>query len=199
MAERWIEVRIENGREAHEWLRMEFSTRSARLKGFIEQLADIAMAWMHVYGPRGDTGYLQAHIHKGPLHWHPGGFGGGGSWEIEVGVLRGTSEHPLYVHEGTGIWGPQRRRISPRMDRAKASVFATGLPRARWQTVPTDPVTGKPDTQRMPALTFQKRGEPRKFRLWVSGQRPQPFVRLAFQQTQIYTLQHLHSMDVRVR
>lgn len=55
-----------------------------------------------------------------------------GSLEAVVGVapVEGRS-YPLYVHEGTGLFGHFRRRISPRRSRAMRFVGRTGVVYAR--------------------------------------------------------------------
>ena len=66
--------------------------------------------------------------------------------------VRGGGDHPLYVHGGTGLYS------------GGASKFPI-----------TSRTPGKP-------MRFQKRGEPPRYRMWVRGQKPNPFVRYAFQQ-----------------
>src|ERR1700754_421287 len=47
------------------------------------------------------SSYTLRHIDKESVKWHPGGTGGGGTWETMFGIKAGTSMHPLYVHRGT--------------------------------------------------------------------------------------------------
>lgn len=168
--------------------------RAVFLRSLLTDLAEHATAEQRIYAPSGETGYLHAHIRHGSLTYHPGGPGGGGSYQIVSGVVRGTSQHPLYVHQGTANpsdasivaanrqgFHPSQGRIYPRGDRADASVVSTRRAR-RGYSFGDDGIK----MSRRPVLTFQKRGEPRKFRAWVSGQRPQPFVYFAFISTAIY-------------
>ena len=176
--------------------------RARLLRGALDDMADHATTMQRVYAPSGSTGYLHAHIARSRIKYFPGGFGGGGRYEIVSGVLRGTSQHPLYVHFGTAnptdaqiensFWDtasfPTQNRIYPRAGRAAASIFAPGEAghgRRRLRAGGTKGIDAPRGIHR-PALTFQKRGEPRKFRAWVSGQRPQPFVYFAFVHTAVY-------------
>lgn len=186
--------------------------RARALREVLDDMADHATAQQRIYAPVGETGYLHAHIARTGIKYFPGGYGGGGRYEVVSGVLRGTSRHPLYVHGGTGnptdaqiedaYWGdrgtpssyPTQNRIYPRADRGAATAIATtnvqGIygrigPRARLRVGGTRGIDA-PSGIRRPALTFQKKGEPRKFRPWVSGQRPQPFVYFAFVHTAVY-------------
>lgn len=166
--------------------------REAWLKEVIVDLAEHATAQQRVYAPHGETGYLHEHIGRSGILYSPGGPGGGGSYRVVSGVRRGSSDHPLYVHGGTAnlddsaldaavmAGGNTQGRIYPKGGAARgiASVLETRRTRARWKT--------HPDSARRPALTFHKRGEPRKFRAWVSGQRPQPFAYFAFVSTSVY-------------
>lgn len=63
---------------------------------------------------------LESRIDSSDAAWHPGGPGGGGTWEARAGVRR-SPRHPdpmedpaAYVYEGTGLFGPFRRLIVPR-------------------------------------------------------------------------------------
>ncbi len=47
--------------------------------------------------------------------------------------------------------------------------------------------------QASPALRFQKKGEKVRFRAWVSGQAPKPFVYYSFLQTSVYAKGQLQS------
>lgn len=94
-----------------------------RMKDLLDDTANVATFWMHIYAPTGETAYIQSHIARTRLYWHPGGSGGGGSWEVTAGVREGSSRHPLWVEAGTGIYGDHRRPITPRTK--SAMVFST--------------------------------------------------------------------------
>jgi hypothetical protein len=61
-------------------------------------------AGMHMtsHVPVGETGRLFRAINVGPVVYMPGGLGGGGNYEIHVGVDEDVAPHALYVIEGTG-------------------------------------------------------------------------------------------------
>lgn len=83
---------------------------------------------------------------------------------------RGSRLYPLYVHEGTGLYGRLGRVITPR--RAKAMVFPGG---------------GKP----WPTM-FGTTGKVVKHT--IRGQRPQPYMRLAYDEAREYVDQHLNEL-----
>lgn len=172
--------------------------RRDALLEMIENLSVDAEAAIHGWAPDSQSGYIHEHIGRSGVIYRPGGAGGGGTYERIVGVRRGTSRHPLYVHNGTAnIYGQQldnmlgdgsqqlggaslQGRIYPR---GSAKRF-TSISRAGRQGV--DAATAWARQQRTPVLTFQKKGEGRRFRQWVTGQRAQPFVYYAFQTAVIY-------------
>jgi hypothetical protein len=186
-------VEMENEQELLRWLRNGYLRREL-LKDLLANLQRHATHMQRVYAPIGDSMYIHRHIHAGPQIWLPGGAYGGGTYQRSTGVRRGTSMHPLYVHFGTAqpegfsqrglmMAGGLPGRIYPKGgSRAPASVLETR--RERLTRSVQDPKV--PGGFRRPALTFQKRGEGRRFRAWVSGQRPQPYVYLAYQSTAIY-------------
>lgn len=143
---------------------------------FLDWLTSNAAFWIRIYAPQGETGALIRHVNRTAVGWHPGGAGGGGTYEAMAGV-RGIDTagsrriYPTWVEKGTANQG--RGYIYPRGDasRLPAKTSAADLRRKRWGKV----------------LTFQKQGEPRKYRYRVRGQRPQPFVFAAFHQVSIYT------------
>lgn len=118
-------------------------------------------------------------IHKGGARYSPGGAGGGGVWEMSVGILQSPRNTVLYVHRGTA--GGSKGKIYPRDDRAPASVVATRRSRLRKD----DNKAAVPIGKRR-ALMFQKGAEPVRFRFWVSGQDPNPFVYTAYKQVRLY-------------
>ena len=78
---------------------------SRRQKDFLDDLSDHGIQLMKMYAPEGDSGYLHDHIDKSVATWEAGGAGGGGNYEQIVGVKAGTSQHPIYVEIGTGLYG----------------------------------------------------------------------------------------------
>lgn len=87
--------------------------------------------------------------------WHPGGAGGGGFYEAKAGVRRSPRfPNPLqdpatYVVEGTGLFGPFHRVITPR-----AGNFMVFKYKGRW--VITDQVKGQ-EPQRLWVTAAQDR------------------------------------------
>lgn len=201
----WLET-DGNADELIHWLHSQTLTGARRRRTILDEwlagLARFAEADLHTEAPVGESGYIQQHIAQSGRGYEPGGAGGGGTYTRTVGVRRGSSEHPLYVNRGTAsIYGNMssgaqelisrgeamglnttigRGRIYPRGDRAAASVLETRRKRVTGRNF-VDHAQG-----RRPALTFQKRGEPRKFRAWVSGQKPNPFMYRTYRHTAVY-------------
>lgn len=170
--------------------------RREQLKEILNDAADKATAEMRIYAPVGETGYLHEHLHRSGMTYLPGGAGGGGTYQIVTGVRRGTSQHPFFVHGGTA-----NRDLDTMTNAAvlggggganlQGRIYARGgMTAKRYQLRVAQRGTKDPILRR-PALTFQKQGEPRRFRAWVRGQRPQPFVYFAFQTTAIYVERRL--------
>jgi len=84
-----------------------------RMKVLTEEISVTASGHLLALQPRRKTGDLSRRISRTPLTYLPGGVGGGGSYGSIVGIKHGTDAHPLWVEEGTGIYGPRRRRIFP--------------------------------------------------------------------------------------
>ena len=49
-------------------------------------------------------GQLYDAIYVTEVKYRPGGAGGGGTWEVEVGVDESSAPHAEFVVEGTGMW-----------------------------------------------------------------------------------------------
>lgn len=173
------------------------------MRSILNDLGNFSSVQQRLYAPTGSNvsdGYLHRHLDEGPVEYSPGGSLGGGSYRKHVGVLAGTSDHPFYVHFGTKnpegsvvgmqqIVGGIQGRIYPRGDRGAASIYAPGAQangRDRRITERVGLRNGFLRSQTAPALTFQKRGEERRFRPYVQGQRPQPFVYYSYITTSIY-------------
>lgn len=97
--------------------------------------------------------------------------------EAEAGVRPGMTiggrdpMYPLYVHEGTGLYR-----------RSDAGLFG-----------PRDVIRpNRPGG----VLRFEKRGEGPKYRKWVRGQKPQPFVYYAYQMTKLYVRARISSFRI---
>jgi hypothetical protein len=62
-----------------------------------------------------ESGQLFRAINVGPVVYRPGGAGGGGFYEVNVGVDASQAPHAIYVIEGTGIHhsGGSRGNIRP--------------------------------------------------------------------------------------
>jgi hypothetical protein len=155
----YVEIEIEDEHDIFARMeRMEHELQG-EARRMIDDLAEFTENWLKANVPIYDT-YLFRHIDSESARWVPGGPGGGGEWQSVAGIKRGRSAHPLYVEFGTGIYAG-RRLIRARYDRAQASVIATGLPRLSRRAGGV--------------VTFQKHGEPRRFRYWVRGQRGQHY------------------------
>lgn len=141
-----------------------------RLRGLVAGAANYASHWLRIYAPV-YTGYTLRHIDQTSARWVPGGAGGSGSWEAVAGVKRGTSKHPLYAALGTGIY--VGRGVITAKGEKRPSLSELEQPDFEWNGV------GR-------LLTFQKRGEPRRWVHWVRGQRPKPFLYQTYQQTRLY-------------
>lgn len=143
-------------------------------------LADRSDSFIRIYAPGGAIGGIAQATSHTETFYHPGGAGGGGSYEAQAGVtavptIHGPSLYPLYVHEGTANKG--RGYIYARDDRSPASVLATGRPRRQ-----TDGV-----------IAFMYRGE-KIFRHRIQGQKPNPYVQHAFRQTALYARMRVHTL-----
>ena len=162
-----------------------FAKRSARR--YVEQLEAYSRMALLLNVPKGESLYILRHVDSTGVRYAAGGRGeggvpGGGEYVAVVGIKAGSSLHPLYVHHGTGIYdtrpGAARQPIRPRADRAYQVYIIAPGPRERQKR--------RAGHGRLAAITFQKRGEPRKFRRWVRGQQPQPYMYYTFRQAQIY-------------
>lgn len=56
------------------------------------------------------SGQLYHAINVGSIVYRPGGAGGGGRYEVEVGVDRDRAPHAEFVIEGTGIYNRENPR-----------------------------------------------------------------------------------------
>jgi hypothetical protein len=87
------------------------------LRDFIDDLADKGIEVLRMHAPKPglnhpySEGYTQEHIDRTGISWHPGGAGGGGTYQVILGVKAGTSYHPVYANLGTGVYSYTRDYI----------------------------------------------------------------------------------------
>lgn len=112
MADRFIEIDVENEEEILALLDAQTERQRRRAKDIVDDLGDFAMHVIRANTPE-FSGYTQRHIGRTPVMWRPGGSGGGGSYEVVAGIKAGRSRHPIYVEVGTGIYGKFARIIIP--------------------------------------------------------------------------------------
>lgn len=131
-------------------------------KRIVEDAAEASSRTMFYFAPSSGRGAnpnqgtetLKSRISWSRARWHPGGLGGGGTWEAVAGVKR-SPLHPdpmqdpaTFVYEGTGLFGPLHRLIVPRsgnflvfMDGAR-KVFTKHVkgqpPKRLWVTAAQD-------------------------------------------------------------
>ncbi len=83
------------------------------LRDFVDDLADRGIEILRVHAPAPGNpvahpyseGVLQERIDRTDVGWRPGGAGGGGAYTATFGVKEGWINYPLYVDQGTGIYG----------------------------------------------------------------------------------------------
>jgi hypothetical protein len=154
MADKFIEIDVQGEDKIQAALHAQEARQSQGLRELVDDLADVASVSLIMNVPRYND-YIMNHIaREGPV-WMPGGAGGGGEWKAIVGIKEGDSRHPLYVEFGTGIYAGR------------------GL---IWATAGPGFLTGK----YAPVMTFEKRGEPRRFRYWMKGQKGQHYFYLTW-------------------
>lgn len=160
MAKEYIKIEI----EGEEKIRLAFDRQQvrmgAKLRDIVDDLAEFAEHSLEGFVPQYNQ-YTLRHIDRDGPMWMPGGAGGGGEYKAIVGVKEGTSRHPIYTEFGTGIYA------------GRGLIWATAGP-------------GKLTGRYGPVMTFQKHGEPRKFRYWVRGQRGQRYFYLTWQVVHAY-------------
>jgi hypothetical protein len=154
MADKFIDIDIENEHEVIRHLERVEEHNQRRAREVIEELSKFTENMLTITVPTYNL-YIFRHIDRSGPTWMPGGAGGGGEWKAIVGIKEGDSRHPLYVEFGTGIYGNKGDLI-----------WASGVKglTGRYQKV----------------MTFEKRGEGRKFRYWIRGQKPQRYMYLTW-------------------
>ena len=99
----YIQIKIENEERVIQSLRSIEARLRTNLRNLVDDIADNASVALVGQVPQGKN-YILNHINRAGPVWMPGGAGGGGEWKAIVGISKGTSEHPLYVEYGTGIY-----------------------------------------------------------------------------------------------
>jgi len=153
MADRFIEIKVENEDRVIASLVARGERENAKLRRLIDDLADFTEHYLYSAVPRGTSKYILEHIGREGPTWMPGGAGGGGMWKAIVGIKEGESRHPYYVEFGTGIYGDKGDLIWA----ASGPGFLTGK-------------VGK-------VMAFDKGTEPTRFRYYIKGQPPQHYFR----------------------
>jgi hypothetical protein len=121
-----FEIVVEGGASATAKLRGDADRLKEWSRRTVEKAAQEGASVMRFLVPKGTSdmflGYdtLESRIDSSEAVWHPGGAGGGGTWEAHAGVRRSPRfPNPLedpatWVYEGTGLAGPKHREITPR-------------------------------------------------------------------------------------
>lgn len=149
--EEFISYHVEGDKELLRYLD-HVEDRSRRwLKEVLGGMANYALYWARLYTPI-HAGYILRHLDASPVKFRAGGAGGGGWYEVFVGVKAGDSKHPFYVHQGTGVYA------------GRGMIKAKGPKRMAF-------------TAKSGRFIVTKR---------VKGQQAQPFIYMAYQQTQLY-------------
>jgi hypothetical protein len=112
MARKFITIELQGEDKIQAGLRMQEARQELNLRELVDDLAEAAEATLIAVAPR-SSNYILEHIaREGPV-FMPGGPGGGGEWKAIVGVKEGTSRHPIYVDQGTGIYAGREIIIRP--------------------------------------------------------------------------------------
>src|SRR4051794_21160643 len=115
-------------------LLIELQAKNAHLaqeiKEVLQDAGDAAESVMRAEVPR-DSGALANSIRLGPVVYMPGGFGGGGNYQMDLTVGEGIP-YLAAVVEGSGIFGPSRERIYPSKGNGLAFEGGGGRGFPRW-------------------------------------------------------------------
>jgi hypothetical protein len=114
MADKFIEIEFEDENDVIAGLWREEKEKRRLAKELIEDIGEAGLRFLEFNVPQHST-YLWRHVEKTRTKFRPGGAGGGGEYEVIVGIKSGTSRHPLYVEQGTGIYGPRHDLIYARI------------------------------------------------------------------------------------
>lgn len=106
----WVEVDEDNILKKFDFF---FAYHREYARGVIDNSATFGVNRLHAGVPQKTT-YLLRHVDREAVRWMPGGPDGGGEWGTIVGIKAGTSLHPLYAEQGTGLYAtPSRGYIQP--------------------------------------------------------------------------------------
>ena len=122
-----------------------------------------ALNYMRLHVPRGANPdpyhrTIYSSLDMDGLVYRPGGLGGGGFWEINVGAIRNPPEHLAHVFEGTRGF-PANWRVRNRGRGYESTQGSRG--------------SAKPKGNMGTVMAIQKLGEPVRFRTRRRGQKPQ--------------------------
>lgn len=99
MADRTFWIEVDEDEAMHGIERAQLAI-GGRVRDLLDDLTDKGVHILTTNVPIYSS-YTLRHIDREQAKWHPGGAGGGGTWEAMFGVRAGTSMHPLYVNRGT--------------------------------------------------------------------------------------------------
>jgi hypothetical protein len=102
-----VSIRVDEDEVMRGFDRQQFLAKEL-LKDLLDNVGRFGYDKLVDYIPR-HSDYLWRHADRSSVRWSPGGAGGGGEYEVTVGIKAGTSQHPFYVRGGTGIYGPNKR------------------------------------------------------------------------------------------
>jgi hypothetical protein len=142
----------------------------------LRDAARIGTTAARLHAPRGSTGRLSGAIEDDGIVFRIRGDTVAARFGVQpVGDPgRGSRLYPIYVHEGTGLYGRLHRIITPR--RAPAMVFPAG---------------GKPWP-----VEIGRTG--RVVKRTIRGQRPQPYMNRAYDEAKAYVEVHLDEIFRRL-
>lgn len=159
MATRWIDFEVHGEDELMRFLVVGHDRANAAVWEMLDDIRHRGEYYLRLYAPAYSGELLRRIGSNSPI---PSGGPFGPELEASAGVREGD-RHPLYVHGGTGIYKAGRLGASAALRTPGTDGYIKSLR------------PGKP-------LTFQKKGEPRRWRMWVRGQKANPFVLYAYQQ-----------------
>lgn len=115
MAERFIEIKIEDEHDIQAKLTAFEERQNRQLRNLLDNFSELGRAIVAHNVPV-HSRIMQEHVDRTRAIWRPGGAGGGGYYEAAYGVKRiaGSPPYPLYVEFGTGLYGSRRQYIYPK-------------------------------------------------------------------------------------
>src|SRR5687767_798907 len=112
MSEKQIWIEFEDEHKILRGLILQEKRWRNQAKHLVEDIGTFGLRTLKSRAPN-FTSYTVHHADKSSAKFKPGGLGGGGEYEVIVGIKSGTSSHPLYAEQGTGLYGPQVSYIVP--------------------------------------------------------------------------------------